>query len=150
MKSEPSIFSIDDLAQRHQKTEPWTGVRNYQVRNWLRDTIQPGDRAFFYHSSCATAGIVGTIEITTKGYIDSTAFDPQSMYYDAKSDPKNPRWYCVDVRLLEKFKSTIMLSELRKHPQLQDLQILRNGNRLSITPITGNEWKMILQLAKQS
>lgn len=146
MKSEPNTFSIDDLAKRPKQTEPWNGVRNYQVRNWLRDDFQVGDQAFFYHSSCDTPGIVGIVTVVKAGYPDSSAFDPASEYYDPKTDPSNPRWYCVDVCLREKFKRIIALDELRQVPKLKDMRLLQKGNRLSIVPITANEWAVILKL----
>lgn len=146
MKSEPETFSIDDLAKKPKQTEPWDGVRNYQVRNWLRDEIKVGDLAFFYHSSCDTPGIAGIIEIVKNGYPDSTAFDPNSKYYDPKSTKENPRWYRVDVHLIEKFPHIISLTELREHPLLQKMRLLQKGSRLSITPITKVEWEIILQM----
>jgi predicted RNA-binding protein with PUA-like domain len=146
MKSEPNAFSIDDLVKR--KTACWDGVRNYQVRNWLRDAFQMGDQAFFYHSSCETPGITGIMEIIKAGYPDQTAFNPEDPHYDPKSDPDNPRWYCVDVRLLRKFKRIITLAEIRQHPILHEMLLLQKGSRLSITPVTTKEWDTILALEK--
>jgi predicted RNA-binding protein with PUA-like domain len=146
MKSEPSTFSIDDLAKRPKQTEPWDGVRNYQVRNWLRDEMKVGDQAFFYHSSCETPGITGIIEIVKAGYPDVTAFNPKHHHYDIKSNPEKPSWYCVDVKLVRKFKRLISLTEIRNHPALQSMRLLQKGSRLSITPITPQEWKVILAL----
>ncbi len=146
MKSEPDAFSIEDLAKRPKQTEPWDGVRNYQVRNWLRDSMKPGDLAFFYHSSCKTPGIAGIVEIITAGYPDTTAFDPQSPYFDAKGDPKNPRWFRVDVRLVKKFARIITLDDLRKHPGLKEMRVLERGSRLSITPVSKAEWEGVLKL----
>ena len=144
MKSEPSVFSIDDLKQR--KTEPWDGVRNYQARNMLRDEIKKGDLALFYHSACEEPGIVGIMEIAKEGYPDHTAYDPNSRYFDPKSDPDNPRWFLVDVRYKRKLKRTITLQELRDQPQLQGMQLLQKGNRLSIMPVTRKEWDYILSM----
>lgn len=144
MKSEPTSFSIEDL--RRRKTEPWDGVRNYQVRNMLRDEIKRGDLAFFYHSSCAEPGIVGIMEIVREGYPDPTAFDPMNHHFDPASDPDKPRWYQVDVRFKRKFRRVIALAELRSHKKLQDMQILRRGSRLSITPVSRQEWDYILKL----
>jgi predicted RNA-binding protein with PUA-like domain len=149
MKSEPDTFSIDDLAKRPKQTEPWDGVRNYQVRNWLRDEIKIGDQAFFYHSSCETPGIAGIIEIVKAGYPDRTAFDPKNHHYDPKSDPTKPRWYCVDVKLIRKFKRFITLTELKQHPALAQMRLLQKGSRLSITPVTEKEWEIILQLESE-
>lgn len=149
MKSEPSVFGIDDLAKRPKQTEPWDGVRNYQARNMMRDEMQPGDQAFFYHSNCEMPGIVGLMEIVSAGYPDFTAFDPKHRYYDPKSDPDKPRWFLVDVRLQRKFKETIALSLLREKKPLANMKILQRGNRLSITPVTKKEGEYILTLEKR-
>jgi predicted RNA-binding protein with PUA-like domain len=146
MKSEPNSFSIDDLEKKPNQTTHWDGVRNYQVRNMLRDQMQPGDLAFFYHSSCDIPGIAGIMKITSMGYPDFTAFDPEDHHYDPKSSRDNPRWYMVDVCLQEKFKRLISLTELRGQPELQAMPLLQRGSRLSITPVTPAEWKAILAL----
>lgn len=146
MKSEPDVFGIEHLKQRPRRTEHWDGVRNYQARNMLRDAMQPGDQAFFYHSNCATPGIVGIIEIVSKGYPDHTAFDPRSPHYDPKSDPQRPAWYMVDVRYLRSLKRVITLAELKQHKALRNMPLLRRGNRLSIMPVTPDEWRYILAL----
>lgn len=148
MKSEPDSFSIDDLASRPRQTEPWDGVRNYQARNMLRDDMKKGDQVFFYHSSCKEPGIVGIAEVVREGYPDHTAFDPEAKYYDPKSDPANPRWYMVDVRLKRKFEHPVTLQELKRHPQLADMPLLRKGNRLSIMPVDKKHWNFILKLAE--
>jgi predicted RNA-binding protein with PUA-like domain len=145
-KSEPSTFSIDDCAHRPKQIEHWDGVRNYQVRNMLRDQIKKGDQAFFYHSSCDTPGIAGIIEIVKEGYPDFTAWDIQSDHFDPKSTRDNPRWYMVDVKFLQKFPRIVSLEEIKKHPQLKKMQVTRRGNRLSITPVTKEEWQVILKL----
>ena len=145
MKSEPDAFSIDDLARCPNKTEPWTGIRNYQARNFMRDDMKPGDRIFFYHSSCPQPGIVGIMKVAGKAYPDETQFDRDSGYYDPKSTRENPRWVHVDVKLVKKTR-LIPLEELRSHPQLETMQILRRGNRLSITPVTKAEWQFIESL----
>ena len=148
LKTEPSVFGIDDLAARPQRTEPWDGVRNYQARNMLRDQMQRGDQAFFYHSNCQVPGIVGIVDIVSTGYPDPTAFDPRSKYYDPKSDPHNPRWYLVDVRLKRRLKRVVSLAELREHAvELPDLALLRRGNRLSVMPVAAADWHTILTLA---
>lgn len=147
-KSEPSTFSIDDLEQKPSQSAPWDGVRNYQVRNFLRDTIQPGDLAFFYHSSCPVPGIVGIMEIISPGYPDETSWNPKSPGFDPKSSKENPRWWLVDVRLKEKFTNLISLEELKKQSNLRQMLICRKGNRLSITPVTKEEWKAVLELKK--
>ncbi|MDO9371588.1 MAG: EVE domain-containing protein [Gammaproteobacteria bacterium] len=146
MKSEPDMFGIDDLKQRPAQTEPWDGVRNYQARNMMRDEMQAGDQAFFYHSNCAVPGIAGTMKIVRAGYPDASAFDPRGKYHDPKSTPDNPRWFRVDVRYVRKFKRLISLAELKSHPELRGLALLRRGNRLSIVPLSAAQWKFILSL----
>jgi predicted RNA-binding protein with PUA-like domain len=146
MKSEPDVFSIDDLAQKPNQTERWDGVRNFQVRNWLRDAIKSGDQAFFYHSSCAIPAIVGIMQITSNGYPDPTAFDTKSPYYDPKSSTTKPIWYCIDVCFIRKFKQPITLPQLKQTPHLQHLKLLQKGNRLSILPLAAEEWQAILAL----
>lgn len=146
-KSEPNAFSIDDLQNRPRQIEHWDGVRNYQVRNMLRDQIHVGDHAFFYHSNCTPPGIAGIIEIVKKGYPDFTAWDPQSNHFDPKSTPQNPRWFMVDVRFVKKFKRIISLDELKKQPDLENMVVVRKGSRLSITPVTLAEWETILKMA---
>lgn len=142
MKSEPSVFSIDDLKRR--RTEPWDGVRNYQARNMLRDDMNKGDLAFFYHSGCEVPGIAGIMEIASAGYPDPTALDPASRYFDPKSSPDNPRWYLVDVKYRRKLKRVIPLEQLRRQRPLTRMKLLQKGNRLSIMPLTRKEWDYIL------
>lgn len=146
MKSEPDVFGIDDLQAMPNKTDKWEGVRNYQVRNMLRDDMRTGDLAFFYHSNCKEPGIAGIMKIVQRGYPDFTAFDPAAKYFDPKSDPANPRWYMVDVRFVRKLKRVITLSELKQHDALADVPLLRRGNRLSIMPISKEHWDFILSL----
>lgn len=147
LKSEPETFSIEHLAKMPNQISPWDGVRNYQVRNMLRDQMHCGDLGFFYHSSCKIPGIVGIVEIVREGYPDHSAFDPKSQYYDPDSDPTKPRWYMVDVKLRKKFSSIITLNELKTVPALQQMPLLRRGNRLSIMPVTPEEWEAILNLS---
>jgi predicted RNA-binding protein with PUA-like domain len=149
MKTEPSTFSIDDLAKAPKRTTCWDGARNYQVRNMLRDQFAVGDLAFMYHSSCDIPGVVGVMKVVSKGYPDATAFDRKHAHYDPESDPKAPRWYMVDVRLEQRFSRVISLDELRRHVdgKLRDLLILKRGNRLSITPVSAAEWRFIGSLA---
>ena len=144
MKSEPDEVSIDDLAARPGQTVPWFGVRNYQARNFMRDAMRLGDRAFFYHSGCAEPGIAGLCEVSSTPYPDATQFDPASPYFDPKASPENPRWLLVDVRLVAKTRY-LPLAELRRHPELANLRLLAPGNRLSITPVTAEEWTFITQ-----
>jgi predicted RNA-binding protein with PUA-like domain len=148
MKSEPDAFGIDDLKARKDQTEPWDGVRNYQARNMLRDQMQVGDQAFFYHSNVKVPGIVGLMEIVRTGYPDPSAFDPESRYFDPKSDPEHPRWYLVDVRYVRHLRRSVTLSELKPYADgpLGDLPLLRRGNRLSIMPVTAAQWSFILDL----
>ncbi len=148
MKSEPSTFSIEDLASRPRRTTHWDGVRNYQARNFMRDQMQIGDLAFFYHSSCPEPGIYGIVKVVKRGYPDDSAFDPKDPHFDEHSDPKNPRWYMVDVKLERAFARPIALAMLRKHTadKLKGLALLQRGNRLSITPVSAAHWKFILSL----
>jgi predicted RNA-binding protein with PUA-like domain len=147
-KSEPETFSIDHLIKRKKQTEHWDGVRNFQVRNLLKDEIKKGDLGFFYHSSCTPPGVAGIIEVVKNGYPDFTQFDPESKYYDPKSREDKPRWYMVDVKFVEKFPHFVTLEELRQIPELENMRILRRGNRLSITEVTSSEWKIICKLGK--
>ena len=147
LKSEPSCFSIEDLKNMPNKTSPWDGIRNYQARNFMRDQMQIGDQAFFYHSSCTPPGIVGTMEIVRNAYPDDTAFDPTSDHPDPKSTPDNPRWFMVDVRFKQQFPAMISLETLKHHPALENMRLLQKGNRLSILPIDPEEWAFILKLA---
>ncbi|APZ41866.1 EVE domain-containing protein [Acidihalobacter ferrooxydans] len=144
MKSEPDVFGIDDLAR--VRREPWDGIRNYQARNFMRDQMQIGDRVFFYHSNAEPIGIAGIMRIASAPYPDRTAFDPEAKYYDPKSDPDNPRWHLVDVEFERKFRRIITLAELREHPELEEMQLLRKGNRLSIMPVEPAHWDFILGL----
>ena len=146
MKSEPDVYGIDHLKSAPKKTDTWDGVRNYQVRNMMRDDMKKGDLAFFYHSNCKEPGIAGIMKIVREGYPDFTAFDPKEKYYDPKSDPDNPRWYMVDVRYVRKLKRVITLTELKTHPELEGLPLLRRGNRLSAMPLTQQHWDFILSL----
>jgi len=144
MKSEPDVYGIEDL--KRDRRECWDGVRNYQVRNMMRDDMRKGDLAFFYHSNCAEPGIVGVMRIVREAYPDHTQFDPQSKYYDPKSDPDEPRWLMVDVAYKRKLKRTITLAELKAHPELGELPLVRRGNRLSVMPVTDADWAFILGL----
>ncbi len=147
-KTEPSTFGVDDLARAGNATTAWDGVRNYQVRNMLRDEMQVGDQGFLYHSSCAVPGIYGVVRIVRPGYPERAALDRKHRYFDPQSDPAQPRWYSVDVRLDRRIDPPITLETLRKHARgaLAELLILRRGNRLSVTPVTRDEWRFILSL----
>ena len=147
LKSEPDAFSIDDLASRPRGTAPWDGIRNYQARNYMRDGMRKGDLAFFYHSSCATPGIVGICEIVSGAYPDHTAFDPASTYFDADSNPGEPRWLMVDVKFRRRTRRLISLEEIKQHADsLEGFPLIRRGNRLSIMPVEKAHWDLILGL----
>ena len=144
MKSEPETYSIDDL--KEFQTDHWDGIRNYQVRNFFRDQMKIGDKAFFYHSNCKEPGIVGLMEIASEAQTDHTAFDSKEKYFDAKSDPENPRWLMLDVNYIRHTKRNITLSELRDHSSIKEMRLLQKGNRLSVIPMTKEEWEYILGL----
>ena len=143
MKSEPAEASIDDLAAAPQQTLPWTGVRNYQARNFMRDAMQPGDGVLFYHSSCPQPGVAGLARIAGGLAPDATQFDKASPYFDAKSTPAAPRWLQIDVRLVRKTR-LLSLAEMRAAPELATMGVLQRGSRLSITPVTPAEWQAVL------
>ncbi len=144
MKSEPDEFSIDDLAGSAGRTAPWTGVRNYQARNFMRDGMKVGDRVFFYHSSCPEPGIAGIAEIARAAYPDATQFDRRSPYYDAAATRAAPRWLNVDVRFVAK-TPFVHLAALREHRALAKMRVLQRGSRLSITPVTPAEWAFVTE-----
>lgn len=144
IKSEPDEFSIDRLAK--VKREPWSGVRNYQARNYMRDGMQLGDAVFFYHSNCDVPGIVGLCTVAKLAYPDPTQFDPESDYFDPASPRANPRWLCVDVAYQRKLKRTITLDELKSMEGLGEFALTRRGNRLSVLPVTAAQWKTILSV----
>jgi predicted RNA-binding protein with PUA-like domain len=145
MKSEPDECSIDDALAAPGATVPWTGVRNYQARNFMRDQMRVGDGVLFYHSSCAEPGIAGLARVASSPYPDPTQFDHGSPYFDPSAQPASPRWLLVDVQALRKTR-LLSLPELRSHPALQDLIVLKRGNRLSITPVEPEHWTLIQTL----
>jgi predicted RNA-binding protein with PUA-like domain len=142
MKTEPDECSIDDALAAPAATVPWTGVRNYQARNMMRDQMQVGDGVLFYHSSCAEPGIAGLAEVASAPYPDPTQFDPKSDYHDPASTKDAPRWMMVDIRAIAKMR-LVPLTELRAHKTLADMVVLKRGNRLSITPVSAAEWRFI-------
>ena len=144
MKSEPDEISIDDLLAMPHSTVAWFGVRNYQARNFMRDGMQIGDGVLFYHSSCPEPGIAGLAEVASHAYPDATQFDRKSKYFDAAATPEKPRWMNVDVKGVRKTR-LVSLAELREQSTLEDMTILKRGNRLSITPVTPREWKFITE-----
>jgi len=144
MKSEPDECSIDDLANAPKQTVPWTGVRNYQARNFMRDDMRPGDGVLFYHSSCPQPGVAGIAEVVGEVLTDPTQFDAASPYHDPKSSPDAPRWLLREVRLVRKTR-LLGLPEMRATPALSNLAVLRKGNRLSITPVDTADWEAVLR-----
>jgi len=147
MKSEPSVFSLEDLKARPRATDHWEGVRNYQARNYMR-VMRKGDLVVFYHSNCETLGAAGIAEVVREAYPDHTAFDPLSPYYDTKSTPQNPRWFMVDVRWKEEFRRTVSLREMRNTPALKGMKVLEKGQRLSVMPVTREEFEKICALGR--
>jgi predicted RNA-binding protein with PUA-like domain len=147
-KSEPSAFSISDLEQSPKKTTCWDGVRNYQARNFLRDSIKVGDGVLFYHSNAEPPAIVGTAEVVKAGYPDHTAFDAKDHHYDPKSKRSEPTWYMVDIRHVRTLAEPLTLPDLNLVKGLQKMMLLQKGSRLSIQPVTEEEWKTVLNLAK--
>jgi predicted RNA-binding protein with PUA-like domain len=146
MKSEPSAFSINDLAKAPRRTTCWDGVRNYQARNFMR-SMAVGDQVLFYHSSAEPPAIVGVAEVVRTAYPDETQFDKNSHHYDPDSDPANPRWDMVDIAYRQKFKAGLPLDRLKREPKLKGMVLLRKGSRLSVQPVTEAEWAVILKLA---
>ena len=148
MKSEPNTFSIHDLEKSPTQTTHWDGVRNYQARNFMRDKMKVGDAVLFYHSNIDPS-VVGTAKVVKAGYPDHTAWDTKSKYYDPKSTPDKPLWFMVDIALERVFPKPLPLPELREVPGLEDMVLLRKGMRLSVQPVTANEYRVILSLAKE-
>lgn len=148
MKSEPSTFSIDDLAEQPEQTTCWEGVRNYQARNLLRDEIQQGDGVLFYHSACKPPACVGTAVVVRAGYPDHHAWDRRHHYYDPKSTPAAPTWYMVDIKLERRFTTPVTLEAIRRVPQLAEMPLLRRGNRLSVQPVTRAQFDRIVKLGQ--
>jgi predicted RNA-binding protein with PUA-like domain len=148
MKSEPEAYSIDDL-RATEAPAMWEGCRSYTVRNYFRDSMSPGDKAFFYHSNANPSGIVGTMEIVSDAYPDPTQFDPTSHYFDPGSKSENPRWLARDVRFLSKYPRVISLEEMRNTPGLENMLVIRKGQRLSVMPVTDEEWRIVASLAAE-
>ena len=146
MKSEPDVFSFEDLKNRPKQTEPWNGVRNYQARNFMRDEMSKGDMVLFYHSSCEIPGVAGIAKISSDSYPDSTQYDNKSEYFDPKATKENPRWFLRDVSFEKDLKKFVSLEEIRKHSKLKDMRLLQKGNRLSILPVTKEEFEFIVKL----
>ena len=147
MKSEPEEYSIDNLVAESDQSTHWDGIRNYQARNFMRDGMKIGDQAFFYHSSCKIPGIVGIAEVVREAYPDHTAFDAGDKHFDAKSDPENPRWLMVDIKLVRKMDRIISLTELKQHAeQMDNFRLLQRGNRLSLFPVDKQHWQYVLNM----
>lgn len=144
-KAEPDVYGIDHLAAEKNQTGRWDGIRNYQARNFLRDQVSLDDEVLLYHSQCKHIGVVGTARVVKAAYPDPTQFNPESDYYDPKASADTPRWFSVDIRLQEKFNRTIPLAEIKQHPQLSEMVLVKQG-RLSIQPVTPEEWKIILRM----
>jgi len=145
MKSEPSVFGIDDLKAKPKQTAFWDGVRNYQARNFMQ-SMKKGDQVLFYHSSCPEPGVVGIALVVKEAYPDHTAFDPKDPHYDPKSKPDNPTWMMVDVKFVKKFARVIGLEEMKRQPKLEGFRLLQRGNRLSVLPVSDAHWKAVLAL----
>jgi predicted RNA-binding protein with PUA-like domain len=144
-KAEPDVYGIEHLVAEKKQTGRWDGIRNYQARNFLRDQVALGDGVLLYHSHCKQIGVVGTAQVVKTAYADPTQFNPESDYYDPKATTESPRWFSVDICLEEKFSGIILLSEIKQQPQLANMVLLKQG-RLSIQPVTPDEWKTILRL----
>jgi len=147
-KSEPNTFSIDDLDKSRGKRTYWDGVRNYQARNFLRDEIKKSDGVLFYHSNADPLAVVGYCEVVKEGYPDHTQFDPDNRHFDPTALQKEPRWYMVDIKLVEKFNNPVTLKEIKENPKLKDFRLIQRGNRLSVMPIAKKEWDEIMKLGK--
>ncbi|MET1254366.1 EVE domain-containing protein [Aliikangiella maris] len=148
LKTEPDVFGIDDLAALGKLAEPWNGIRNYQARNIIRDQIKTDDLALIYHSSCKNVGVAGIGKVVSEAYVDPDQFDPESVYFDAKSSPEKPKWFRFDLRFVKKFSAIVSLPEIKSNPELANMVLLKQG-RLSVQPVKDNEWKLICQLAQR-
>lgn len=146
-KSEPDCYSIDQLAAEPNQTTRWDGIRNFQARNFLRDKVKVNDQVFFYHSRCKLIGVVGIADVCKAAYPDPQQFHPESPYYDPKSTQEKPRWFCVDIRLREKFPRPVLLDTIKTSPPLEDMLLLKQG-RLSIQPVTPHQWSAICKMAQ--
>ena len=150
MKSEPTTFSFENLKEIPNQATFWEGVRNYQARNFLRDDIKVGDGVLFYHSNAKPTAVMGAAKVIREGYPDPTQFDPKSKYYDPDSPRNNPRWYRVDIQFDKEFKNPVTLEEMRKDPSLKDMMLLKKGTRLSVLPVSTEEWKTLLRMGEDS
>ncbi len=146
MKSEPDVFSFDDLKKCKNSTEPWDGVRNYQARNFMRDEMKKGDYVLFYHSNCKVPGIVGLAKVAKEAYPDHTSWDPKSKYFDEKSSPDNPRWFMVEVKWYKAFKEVVSLNDMKDNPALSNMLVVKKGQRLSVQPVEESDFKIVCQM----
>lgn len=149
MKTEPTVFSFTDLKNRRHATDHWEGVRNYQARNFMRDEMRRGDLALFYHSNCDLPGVVGIVEVTREACPDHTAWDPASRYYDPQSTPEKPRWFMVDVTWRTDLARTVSLQEMKQVKALRGMKLLQKGQRLSVMPVTGDEFDVVVRLGRK-
>lgn len=147
LKSEPDVFSIEDLRLSARRTTDWGGVRNYQARNFIRDQMRPGDKVLFYHSNAKPSGVAGLAEITSTAYPDVTAFDPQSPYHDADANPAEPTWYAIDVTWVQTFDTVLPLEQLKGDPKLEGMELLRKGSRLSVQTVSKAHYERVVKLA---
>jgi predicted RNA-binding protein with PUA-like domain len=148
MKSEPDVFSINDLKESKNQTTFWDGVRNYQARNFMRDEMKKGDKVLFYHSNTKPPAAAGVCEVVKEGYPDFTAFDPEDKHYDPKSKESEPSWYMVDIKLKNIFKNPVPLDEIKNNPKLKEMKLVQRGNRLSVMPVTKQEFEEIVKMGK--
>ena len=146
MKSEPDVFSYDDLEKAPKKTTLWDGVRNYRARNFMRDDMKKGDGVLHYHSNAKPMGVAGIAKVVREGYPDPTQFDPKSKYFDEKSDPDDPRWHLVDIQAVAKCKTFIPLADMKANPKLADMMVTQRGSRLSVQPVSASEWREVLRM----
>ncbi len=147
IKSEPEVFSIDDLAKAKNQTTYWDGIRNYQARNYIRDEMKIGDKVIFYHSNAEPPAAVGICEVVKEGYPDFTAFDPKNIHYDPKSKKDSPTWFMFDVKFVKKFSKSVSISEIKSNKKLQKMKLVQTGNRLSVMPVTKEEFEEIEKMA---
>lgn len=146
IKSEPSVFSWDDLKKSKNKTTYWDGVRNYQARNFLRDEMKIGDLVLFYHSNADPLAVMGVCEVVKEGYPDHTQFDPDNIHYDEKANPENPTWFMVDLKLKEDFTKPVTIDQIKANPKLKNMKLVQKGNRLSVMPVTKAEFDEIVKM----
>ncbi len=146
VKSEPSVFSIEDLKKSKDQITFWDGVRNYQARNFMRDDMKKGDEVLFYHSNTEPNAVVGSCEIVREGYPDHTQFDPEDKHYDPKANPEKPTWIMIDIKFKKLFKNPVTLQEIKDNPKLKNMKLVQRGNRLSVMPVEKNEWEEILKM----